>query len=103
MFTLRLVILLSLSFTVATDPLEGTEPFEIRGDPAERIVTATKRYLLRATQESIAKRKPDIVRLAYILGVVDPRIPFTQFETFAPLGSSPALAKSPECEGRPLL
>jgi dienelactone hydrolase len=75
-------------------PLPGTKPLTLEGDIASRLVDGVDRFLLRKTEESVKKREafwkrdfssaeaysasvePNRKRLAHILGVRDPRVPF---------------------------
>ena len=75
-------------------PLAGTEPLTMEGDIAAQMVEGIDRFLLKQIEESVAKREqhwkrdfsspeaynksiePNRKRLAKILGVVDPRVPF---------------------------
>jgi len=66
--------------------LPGTNPLTISGDVASQLVDGVDRFLLRKTEQSVAKRgafwqgadavKRNRERLAAILGVTDPRVPF---------------------------
>src|SRR5436305_450354 len=74
-------------------PLPGTTPLTLEGDIPSRLVDGVDRFLLKKTEESVAKRaafwhrddsspaayeasvKPNRDRLAKILGVTDPRVP----------------------------
>ncbi len=68
------------------EPLAGTQPLTLQGDIPSQLVDGVDRFLLRKTEESKAKRaaywkdadaiKTNRARLAYILGVTDPRVPF---------------------------
>ncbi len=78
----RAVLLLWSAVAVHSASLEGTAPFDIAGDPAEHMVKSIKEYLLDATRASVKGRKPTVDRLRQILGVVDARVPFSDFETF---------------------
>jgi len=75
-------------------PLPGTKPLTMRGDIAAQLVEGVDRFLLKKTEESVAKRakywnrdvsspeaynksvEPNRKRLAHILGVRDARVPF---------------------------
>ncbi len=59
-----------LATAIGAESLPGTRALEINGDPAQQMVDGITRYLLRATKESAAHRKPTIERLRKILGVV---------------------------------
>jgi dienelactone hydrolase len=74
--------------------LPGTEPLTMEGDIATQMVEGIDRFLLKQIEESVAKREqywkrdfsspeaynksiePNRKRLAHILGVRDPRVPF---------------------------
>jgi dienelactone hydrolase len=74
--------------------LPGTEPLTMEGDIATQMVEGIDRFLLKQIDESVAKREqhwkrdfsspeaynksiePNRKRLAHILGVRDPRVPF---------------------------
>ncbi len=75
-------------------PLPGTEPLTMTGDIADAMVAEVDRFLLRQTEQSTAQRQrcwkrdfrsapvyyvavePNRKRLAHLLGVRDPRVPF---------------------------
>jgi dienelactone hydrolase len=79
---------------VEPTPLPGTKPLTVQGDLAAQLVDGVDRFLLKKTEESVAKRgafwkrdpsspekyaasvAPNRARLAAILGVRDPRLPF---------------------------
>ena len=50
------------------------------GQPVQQMVEGITRYLERATNERIPQRSPSRERLRKILGIVDPRVPFTDME-----------------------
>src|SRR5579871_2062626 len=64
------------------------------GDPAVEMVAGIKRYLLRATEESVATRAPSRERLRKILGVVDARTPFTAIDLVADSAHPALLAEN---------
>ena len=66
-------------------PLPGTQPLTEQGDLAAGMVAGIDRFLMQQTQEAARHRPavPDRTRLAKILGVVDPRTPFTAPELIA--------------------
>jgi dienelactone hydrolase len=84
--------------SIAGEPLPGTQRLEIEGDLADQMVSGIDRFLLRETQESIAKRgrfwKRDVsspqtyhdsvtanrTRLAKIIGAQDKRADVTDLE-----------------------
>jgi dienelactone hydrolase len=82
-------------------PLAGTQPLTMEGDIASELVAGVDRFLLRKIDESVEKRarhwkrdftspetynksiEPNRQRLAHILGVRDPRVPFDAPELMA--------------------
>jgi dienelactone hydrolase len=80
------------------EPLAGTAPLDWTGDIASRLVDGADRFLLRELEQSLARRpqfwkrdfaspqayeksvEPNRQRLAHILGVRDPRVPFDGLE-----------------------
>jgi dienelactone hydrolase len=90
------------------DPLSGTERLEMQGDLAEQMVIGIDRFLLKETEESVAKRGrhwhrdvssvekynqsvvPNRARLAKIIGAADPREKVVTMELVATT-SEPAL------------
>ncbi|WP_165248392.1 alpha/beta hydrolase family protein [Paludisphaera soli] len=98
------MLLVALGFASAAEPgpdyptigppLAGTRPLEKDGDLADRLVAGADRFLLRMLDESRGRREshwkrdlgspeayarsiePNRQRLAHILGVRDPRVPF---------------------------
>ena len=88
-------------------PLAGTEPLTWSGDIASRLVEGVDRFLLAETEKSVARRarfwsrdtssaqkyaasiEPQRKRLAHILGVRDPRVPFERLELVAAVGQPP--------------
>ena len=107
------LILLTASIEVALgddkSPLAGTKPLTLEGDIASTLVDGVDRFLLKKTEESRAKRagywkrdasshaaynasvEPNRKRLAHILGVRDPRVPFDAPQEARTLGQ-PAVA-----------
>jgi hypothetical protein len=83
------------------EPLEGTKPLTMEGDIASQLVAGVDRFLLRKIEESVEKRarhwkrdfssaeaysksiEPNRKRLAHILGMRDPRVPFDAPELVA--------------------
>src|SRR5260370_31402330 len=83
------------------EPLEGTKPLTMEGDIASQLVAGVDRFLLRKIDESVERRalhwkrdfssaaaytksiEPNRKRLAHILGVRDPRVPFDAPELLA--------------------
>jgi dienelactone hydrolase len=110
---LLIVILTGVSRPVlarADEPisLPGTRPLDWNGDLAARMVEGVDRFLLRKTAESVANRarhwnrdlsspdayarsiEPNRKRLAHILGVRDPLVPFDDWAS-APISPNPAV------------
>jgi dienelactone hydrolase len=83
------------------EPLAGTKPLTMEGDIASELVAGVDRFLLKKIDESLEKRarhwkrdfssaeaysksiEPNRKRLAHILGVRDPRVPFAAPELVA--------------------
>ena len=100
----------SIPIVLAADgpPLDGTKPLTLEGDIASTLVDGVDRFFLKKTAESQANRasywkrdvsshaayvasiEPNRKRLAHILGVRDPRIPFDSPEEVGSL-DQPAL------------
>ncbi len=90
------------------EPLAGTKPLTLQGDIAAQLVAGVDRFLLKETEAAAKGREklwarntedleafqksiePNRKRLAHILGVRDPRIPFKEPELVATL-DQPAL------------
>ncbi|HEX5446655.1 MAG TPA: hypothetical protein VFW87_22745, partial [Pirellulales bacterium] len=84
--------------TLAVEPLTGTDPLELDGDLADRMVQGIDRFLLKQIEASVAGRArhwhrdfssaekynesvaQNRARLAKIIGAVDPRLPITGLE-----------------------
>ena len=73
---MRFTILFAYACASLAQPLPGTEPLTPPADPVAKMVEGIRAYLLRATDASLNGRKPDRERLRYLIGAVDPRIPF---------------------------
>src|SRR5262249_52955348 len=76
------------------EPLAGSQPLTMKGDIASQLVEGVDRFLLKKIDESVERRardwkrdfssaeayrdsiEPNRKRLARILGVRDPRVPF---------------------------
>jgi dienelactone hydrolase len=76
------------------EPLPGTKPLAMQGDIASEMVAGVDRFLLREIEKSVERRakhwkrdfsspeayeksiEPNRKRLAHILGIRDPRVPF---------------------------
>src|SRR5207248_3243607 len=90
------------------EPLEGTKPLTMEGDIASQLVAGVDRFLLKEIDRSVERRarhwkrdfssaeaytksiEPNRKRLAHILGLRDPRVPFDAPELIATT-SQPAL------------
>ncbi|MBI4606383.1 MAG: dienelactone hydrolase family protein [Planctomycetes bacterium] len=97
-------------------PLPGTEPLTLTGDIASRLVDGVDRFLLRELERSVERRarhwKRDLSsheayersvesnrkRLAHILGVRDPRVPFDGLEYVATTARPSLLARGESYE-----
>src|SRR5438874_1327544 len=93
---------------VDVSALPGTKPLEMKGDIASELVAGVDRFLLKQIEKSVEGRtkfwkrdfsspeaydksiEPNRKRLAHILGVRDPRVPFEAPELIATTGQ-PAL------------
>jgi dienelactone hydrolase len=80
--------------SLAGEPLPGTKSLEMQGDIAAQLVAGVDRFLLREIDRSVERRgrhwkrdfssaeaynksiEPNRKRLAHILGIRDPRVPF---------------------------
>ncbi len=72
---LRWTLALATATAALAQPLPGTRPLEIQGDPALEMVEGIHRYLDRATAEAADRRPaPDRERLRKIIGAVDARV-----------------------------
>jgi dienelactone hydrolase len=98
------------------EPLAGTKPLTIEGDIASQLVAGVDRFLLKKIDESVDKRaghwkrdysspeaynksiEPNRKRLAQIIGVRDPRIPFNAPELMATTAQSALVGKGPNFE-----
>src|SRR4051794_13694007 len=69
-----------------------------RAEPVAEMVEGIKRYLLRATDESVAHRAPTREKLRKILGVVDARVPFDDLDMVAGTGHPALLGEAPGFE-----
>src|SRR5712691_8005513 len=85
---------IALASVCSSQPLNGTRPLMIEGDPAAQMVEGIAKYLLRLTQESAVSRHPSRQRLKQILGVVDARVPFSTPELVATAAHSALLAET---------
>ena len=78
----------------AGEPLPNTKPLNIEGDPAAQMIAGITTYLLRATDDSVAHRKPTRDRLRKILGVQDAPVSLGSPELVAAVGSTALLAQT---------
>jgi dienelactone hydrolase len=87
-----------LASHLLAEPLPNTKPLVTNGDIAEKMVAGIDKYLMRAIDRSVEKRKqywnlnlssdaeyeksvqPNRERLAHVLGVVDKRVPIKALE-----------------------
>lgn len=67
------VLLLLLPLLAAAQPLPGTAPLELRGDPAAAMVEGIGRYLERIRPWYAARRNPDPHELRRLIGAIDRR------------------------------
>ena len=81
---------LFLAAPALAQPLPGTQPLALSGDPAKQMVDGILRYLVRATEASVARRKPDRGELRRIIGAVDRRVESATLE-LAATTAAPAL------------
>jgi dienelactone hydrolase len=99
-------------------PIAGTEPLDMPGDLAAQLVAGADRFLLRMIDESTANRarhwkrdfssaeayaksiEPNRKRLAHILGVRDPRIPFASPEVIETVANPSPFPESPATKAR---
>jgi dienelactone hydrolase len=98
------------------EPLEGTKPLTMEGVIASELVAGVDRFLLRKIDESVEKRarhwhrdfpsaeaysksiEPNRKRLAHILGVRDPHVPFEAPELVATTAQSALVGKGTNFE-----
>ncbi|MFO0892123.1 MAG: hypothetical protein U0790_23670 [Isosphaeraceae bacterium] len=95
-----------------SDTLPGTAPLTMTGDIASELVAGVDRFLLKKIEQSTAQRarhwnrdlrsaeaynasiEPNRRRLAHILGVRDPRVPFDEPQTVGTLGRPDLVASA---------
>jgi dienelactone hydrolase len=98
------------------EPLAGTKPLTMEGDLAAQMVAGIDKFLLRELELSVERREkfwkrdvsspeayqksiePNRQRLAKILGVVDPRVPFDAPELLATTKQSALVGKGENYE-----
>lgn len=90
-----LISVVATAALFASDPLPGTRPLNMAGDPARQMVEGMAAWLLRATNDSAAHRKPSRERLRKILGIVDLRL-LGSPEYIATVGSTALLVERPD-------
>jgi dienelactone hydrolase len=97
-FLLAVSLMVLPAVAIAAEPLPETKPLTAEGDLAAQMVAGIDKYLMRALEASVERRKqywkpdfsspeaytksvqPNRERLKKILGVVDERVPFTDLE-----------------------
>src|SRR5580700_5949156 len=100
----------------ADEPLAGTAPLTMDGDIASNLVAGVDRFLLRKIDESVAGRAQywhrdfssahayeqsittNRLRMAYILGISDPRVSPVELEVIAAPGQSAACGRGQDYE-----
>ncbi len=93
---MRIVLAICASLSlVAAESLPNTRPLKIDGDPASQMIAGITTYLLRATNESAAHRRPSRERLRKILGVVKSDSQVGAPELLAAVGSTALVAQTP--------
>ncbi|MEO7649696.1 MAG: dienelactone hydrolase family protein, partial [Bryobacteraceae bacterium] len=97
---MRIAILFAFAFAFPsfTQPLPGTRPLTPPADPVAKMVEGIRAYLLRVTEASLHGRKPDRERLRYLIGAVDPRIPFAAPERDGSVTSPAKIAETAAIE-----
>jgi dienelactone hydrolase len=89
-----LACLASLTTLASAQPLPGTQPWRLEGDPAAQMVEGIHRYLDRATATAAARRSaPDRARLRKITGAVDARGSPITMKLDAAYGESSVVAR----------
>ncbi len=104
----------------ASDPVPGTAPLTMTGDPAALMVAGIDRFLDRQTELSLARRStywkrdfssavayerslaPNRARLRKILGVVDERLPCKDMEILSSVGKPAIIGDDGVIEIRPV-
>ncbi len=90
---LRWTLALATATAALAQPLPGTRPLEIPGDPALEMVEGIHRYLDRATAEAADRRPaPDRERLRKIIGAVDARVAAPVMKLDANIGEPAVIA-----------
>jgi dienelactone hydrolase len=111
-----LIVAAFSAMAAAVAPLPGTKPLTMEGDIASQLVEGVDKFLLRKIEESVGKRErhwkrdfssaeaynksiePNRKRLAKILGVVEPRVPFAAPELVATTTQSALVGKGENYE-----
>jgi dienelactone hydrolase len=93
-----------------SQPLAGTDPLTLEGDIAAQLVDGVDSFLLHQIEEAAARREnfwkrdlsspekyeasiePNRKRLAHILGLRDPRVPFDRPQSAGPFGQTGLVA-----------
>jgi len=89
-----LICLAMIATFAAAQPLPGTEPWRLEGDPAAQMVEGIHRYLDRATAAATARRPaPDRERFRKIIGAVDARVSPATMKLDAAYGESSLVAR----------
>ena len=89
-----LPLLLAAAAAACAQPLPGTAPLRVEGDPGLEMVEGIHRYLDRATAAAPARRPaPDRERLRKILGATDARLPSPSLRLEASPGEPALLAR----------
>ena len=86
--------ILLLAVSASGQPLDGTQPLTLAGDPAKQMIDGISAYLLRQTAAAPQRRKPTRERLATIIGAVDKRVDFAAPELVATVARSAQLAET---------
>jgi len=105
-----ILTLLGLATVANAEALPGTQPLELKGDLADQMVAGIDRFLLRETDESIARRDrhwkrdltsvdaynssvaPNRARLAKIIGALDKRTEVFDLELIQSSSQPPVVA-----------
>jgi dienelactone hydrolase len=112
LWPLPLSLVLVAGPSVAAEGLPDTKPLTRTGDLAAEMVEGIDKYLMRELAASMEKRQaywnidassakaytrsvePNRERLRKMLGVVDPRVPFTELEVVGRPGTSPQVGEA---------
>ena len=93
--TAILSCLLLLETALVADPLPGTKPLTAEGDLASQMVDGIDRFLLRETEESVARRPKAYFsrRLEQIIGAGDRPVVPPQLEVLSTAGQSAVVGR----------